>query len=93
MLRKYGVPDHRALAAIAEAAQVAVPAELVAGLPGWRTTFVGRAHEQAAVVTALGGSRLVTLVGPDGVGKTRLAVRVTEAVAEKFEAGGPYQPL
>jgi predicted ATPase len=35
---------------------------------------VGRKRERAAVLAALGKARLVTLVGPGGVGKTRLAV-------------------
>src|SRR5580700_4038453 len=48
-------------------------AGLVAGLPAARTSFIGRDREQAAVLTAVAGSRVVTLVGPGGVGKTRLA--------------------
>jgi predicted ATPase/DNA-binding CsgD family transcriptional regulator len=44
-------------------------------LPTELTTFVGRRHLLQEVKSALGGARLVTLVGPGGVGKTRLAVR------------------
>jgi len=44
-----------------------VPAEL--------TSFIGRRHQLQAVKAALTGARLVTLVGPGGVGKTRLALR------------------
>jgi predicted ATPase/DNA-binding CsgD family transcriptional regulator len=44
-------------------------------LPAERTSFVGRRGELAAVRRALPGARLVTLTGPGGVGKTRLALR------------------
>ena len=44
-------------------------------LPAERTSFVGRRHQLQDVKAALTGARLVTLVGPGGVGKTRLALR------------------
>lgn len=44
-------------------------------LPGELSSFVGRAGELEAVAQALAGSRLLTLVGPGGCGKTRLAIR------------------
>ncbi|WP_433337327.1 ATP-binding protein [Spirillospora sp. CA-294931] len=44
-------------------------------LPAEPTTFVGRAEELALIRSTLRSARLVTLVGPGGVGKTRLAVR------------------
>ncbi|MFD8542970.1 BTAD domain-containing putative transcriptional regulator [Streptomyces sp. NPDC059649] len=47
------------------------------------TAFVGRADEVAAITQLLGGARLVTLTGPGGVGKTRLAVEVCVAAAEQ----------
>ncbi|MCP9975672.1 ATP-binding protein [Streptomyces somaliensis] len=43
------------------------------GLPSPITRFVGRAGELQRVTASLRGSRLVTLYGPGGVGKTRLA--------------------
>lgn len=43
------------------------------------TSFVGREREKAAVRAALEGARLVTLTGPGGSGKTRLAAEVAEA--------------
>jgi len=49
------------------------------------TSFVGREHEVSRVGEALAGYRLVTLVGPGGAGKTRLASEVAAQVA----AGGP----
>ncbi|WP_436498935.1 helix-turn-helix transcriptional regulator [Actinokineospora sp. HUAS TT18] len=47
-------------------------------LPVDVTSFVGRGQETAEVRRLLGASRLVTLTGPGGVGKTRLALRVAE---------------
>jgi predicted ATPase/DNA-binding CsgD family transcriptional regulator len=44
-------------------------------LPSELTTFVGRRQQLQDVKSALGSARLVTLVGPGGVGKTRLASR------------------
>ncbi|MFC3738270.1 BTAD domain-containing putative transcriptional regulator [Paractinoplanes deccanensis] len=44
------------------------------GLPAQLTSFVGRGEELGAVGEALGRARLVTLLGPGGAGKTRLAV-------------------
>jgi predicted ATPase/DNA-binding SARP family transcriptional activator len=57
-------------------------------LPLERTSFVGRERELAEVERLLGGNaRLVTLCGPGGSGKTRLALAVAGEVAEGFEGG------
>lgn len=45
-------------------------------LPGLGTRLVGRTAELATVVASLTASRLVTIVGPLGAGKTRLALEV-----------------
>ena len=68
-------------------------AGLVAGLPAARTSFIGRDREQAAVLTAVAGSRVVTLVGPGGVGKTRLAARTAEAAAPRYPSGAVFVDL
>lgn len=52
-------------------------------LPVPLTSFIGRERDQAAVRDLLSSSaRLVTLVGPGGCGKTRLALQVARALAE-----------
>lgn len=61
----------------------------VSGLDVPATHLFGRGDDVAAVVALLRdeGARLVTLVGPGGVGKTRLAAAVAEALADHFADG------
>ena len=56
-------------------------------LPTPLTSFVGREAESAALAAALAAHRLVTAVGPGGVGKTRLAIGVAADVADSFPDG------
>jgi diguanylate cyclase (GGDEF)-like protein len=56
-------------------------------LPAPLTGLVGRDAERDHIVGLLDGARLVTLTGPAGVGKTRLALAVATAVADGFAAG------
>ncbi|WP_336211928.1 BTAD domain-containing putative transcriptional regulator [Nonomuraea sp. LPB2021202275-12-8] len=51
------------------------------GLPAQLTGFVGRAEDLARVGALLGTARLVTLTGPGGVGKTRLAIEAARRQA------------
>ncbi|MFF9281055.1 BTAD domain-containing putative transcriptional regulator [Streptomyces griseosporeus] len=51
-------------------------------LPAQLTRFVGREAELARIGRALDASRMVTLTGPGGVGKTRLAVEAARAAGE-----------
>jgi predicted ATPase/DNA-binding SARP family transcriptional activator len=51
------------------------------------TPTVGRERELEALVRALSESRLVTLIGPGGVGKTRVAVEGARALAERYSGG------
>jgi predicted ATPase/class 3 adenylate cyclase len=61
--------------------------ELPGNLPMQLTSFVGREHELELVASALRTSRLVTLTGTGGVGKTRLAVHVAAAALADFTDG------
>ena len=65
------------------------------GFPAPITAFVGRAGELDAVDDLLSGrgERLVTLVGPGGVGKTRLAIEAGRRAARSFTDGALYVPL
>jgi predicted ATPase/class 3 adenylate cyclase len=62
-------------------------------LPVQLTSFVGRKEEIAEVSRLLDRARLVTLSGPGGVGKTRLAVAVAERLRDRFAAGIVFVPL
>jgi predicted ATPase/DNA-binding CsgD family transcriptional regulator len=63
------------------------PTSRPGNLPAEATSFVGRRQEQADVRKRLSVARLVSLVGPGGVGKTRLAVRVAHDLGRGFPAG------
>ena len=56
-------------------------------LPPALTSFVGREREISEVKRLLSERRLVTLCGPGGAGKTRLALAVGRALLEEFEGG------
>lgn len=56
-------------------------------LPFQLTSFVGRDADVATVLARVEASRTVTLVGPGGVGKTRLAIAVGRALLERYPDG------
>ena len=56
-------------------------------LPLQLTSFVGRADDIARVMQSLGDHRLVTLTGPGGSGKTRLALQVASELLRRFDDG------
>src|SRR4051794_37071009 len=96
LLRKLGVNDRRALSAIAGERGRPAPARPAAPLPPALTPFVGRGAERAELAELLagaGGARLVTAVGPGGVGKTRLALAVAADVSGRFPDGVWYVDL
>jgi len=62
-------------------------------LPVFRTSFVGRGDELAALARAVVGRRLVTIVGPGGSGKTRLAVEHALAVSADRRDGAWFVDL
>ena len=99
LLRKLQVEDRRALAAIsadlpADAPGTAVTPVRGSALPSPLTPFVGRVAERAALVDAMSEAhRLVTAVGPGGVGKTRLVLNVATEVRDQFADGVWYVDL
>ena len=62
-------------------------------LPVPATTFVGRGRELDELSALLEGVRLLTLSGPGGVGKTRLALQAVAGAAEAFPDGVWWVPL
>jgi predicted ATPase/DNA-binding CsgD family transcriptional regulator len=72
--------------AVGESAPVRV-ADCVHGFPAVRTSFVGRAGPVREVAVLLEQFRLVTVTGPGGAGKTRLAGEVARRAAGRFADG------
>ena len=56
-------------------------------LPARLTSFVGREAERREVAALLKTSRLVTLTGPGGIGKTRLAIEVAGELRARYPDG------
>ncbi|CAN5743726.1 hypothetical protein BH24ACI5_BH24ACI5_03560 [soil metagenome] len=56
-------------------------------LPRPRSHFIGRERELAACLRLLGETRVLTLTGIGGGGKTRLAIRVAEAALDQYPDG------
>ena len=59
----------------------------VHGFPAMRTSFIGRAGPARELTVLLEQYRLVTVTGPGGSGKTRLAAEVARQVAARFADG------
>ncbi|MBV9354807.1 MAG: AAA family ATPase, partial [Chloroflexi bacterium] len=101
--------DRAALVALAGALRRSTPAPLpglpesappiasTAELPVWLTSFVGRDAElqalHALLVPPSAGARLVTLIGPGGVGKTRLAVAAAAGLRAAYPDGVAFVDL
>ncbi|MFE1472718.1 ATP-binding protein [Streptomyces cyaneofuscatus] len=62
-------------------------------LPDETSSFVGRRAELARLETALATRRMTTLIGPGGVGKTRLALRAARAAADRYPDGAWWADL
>jgi predicted ATPase/class 3 adenylate cyclase len=62
-------------------------------LPAQLTTFVGRTEELAEVERLLEANRLVTLTGPGGSGKTRLALEVASRTLSAYKDGAFFVDL
>jgi non-specific serine/threonine protein kinase len=56
-------------------------------LPAHISSFIGRASELAEIARLLGERRLITLTGPGGAGKTRLALQAAGQALDQFSGG------
>ncbi|HVO43600.1 MAG TPA: LuxR C-terminal-related transcriptional regulator [Aggregatilineales bacterium] len=56
-------------------------------LPVETTRFIGRTRETTDILRLLGSTRLLTLTGPPGAGKTRLSIHVAREMTNAFQDG------
>ncbi len=65
------------------------------GLPDYHLSFVGRSKEIEEICSMLRNPqiRLVTIVGPGGIGKTRMAVEIGRQIADNFADGVKFIAL
>jgi len=75
------------LAGVADDPRALRTIEPPSNLPGEVTALVGREAEVETLRAAIGESRILTLTGPGGSGKTRLALELARTVADRFPHG------
>src|SRR5215475_7336264 len=68
-------------------------AEIRSDLPQEPNSFVGRERELDELRKLVSATRMLTLTGPGGIGKTRLALRTLATVADEFSDGVCYADL
>src|SRR5437867_1117387 len=61
--------------------------------PTQLTSFIGRDQDVAEAKRLLRGTRLLTLTGPGGIGKTRLSLQLAADVVQEFPGGVYFVPL
>src|SRR5918911_5132040 len=77
----------RAVESVEEESAARAPKRTSNNLPSALSSFVGREQELAEVRRLLEDTRLLTLTGAGGCGKTRLALAAADELVEKFEEG------
>src|ERR1700724_1916141 len=65
---------------------------LSGNLPAEPNSFIGRERDLAELARLLGEVRVLTLSGPGGIGKTRLAMRLARDVISAAQPGGDEGP-
>ncbi len=91
LLRKLGASDRAALAEMG--VELRRTGRTDTALPVPLTSLVGRQTETSELIALLDAHRLVTLIGPAGVGKTRLALRIATVHAAAFPDGARLADL
>ena len=76
-----------AVRATASMAEDDVSAAPISNLPSHGTSFMGRRAEIAAIRRRLTRSQLVTVIGPGGIGKTRIALEIATSTSHLYSGG------
>ncbi|HYK95630.1 MAG TPA: adenylate/guanylate cyclase domain-containing protein [Candidatus Dormibacteraeota bacterium] len=95
-LKDLDQPEHLAQLAIAGLGVDFPPIrslERRSGVPAERSSFVGRERELDEASGLLASTRLLTLIGPGGTGKTRLAIRLAARAEPDFDDGAYFVDL
>ena len=92
LIRKLQVTDRRSLARRAQQAGIVRPRDH-GRWPAEVSSFIGREPEREALLAAVAEHRMVTVTGPGGVGKTRLARLVARELAATRSDGGWFVDL
>jgi len=89
------LPDQSPNGRLRNVASPVVPSRSVTDIPVPTSTLIGRTNAVAEVMQLLQRAdvRLLTLSGPGGTGKTRLALEVASLAAPSFSAGAVFVPL
>jgi tetratricopeptide (TPR) repeat protein len=72
--------------------RTAAPARLMLP-PASTEPFMGREHTISQLLARIGGAHLLTITGPGGIGKTRVALEFARAVADSFAGGAAFVDL
>jgi predicted ATPase len=88
-----GADPHETLASGDTAVTLAMPSDARHNLPEQMTGFIGREAEIGEVLERLRTARVVTLAGPGGIGKTRLAIRAASDLLDEYEDGVWFSDL
>jgi predicted ATPase/DNA-binding CsgD family transcriptional regulator len=93
LLRKLHYRDRRSLARHADFEASAAGKRTLHHWPSPVTPLIGRSAERAALAIAIAEHRMVTVTGPGGIGKTRLALSVAADVASERRHGAWFVDL
>ncbi|MCG8637229.1 MAG: hypothetical protein MI863_25590 [Desulfobacterales bacterium] len=93
--KELGIDPDDKTEALAVIIRGAAPGQANPQLPAPSTLFVGRKHELRTLTGMVKdpGTRLVTLTGPGGIGKTRLALEAAAGLKDGFSQGAFFIPL
>jgi predicted ATPase/DNA-binding CsgD family transcriptional regulator len=91
LLHKLGANDRTELAELGVELRRAARTDMALPVP--LSSLIGRDTEMSALTALVDAHRLVTLIGPGGVGKTRLALHVAMTYADRFPQGARLADL